>query len=274
MDFTATIIANRQIVRDGFLLTVSGVPNAVFDALVPGQFAHIRIPDSRDLTLRRPFAIFGARKDAGELDFVYAVIGEGTKRLSRAKSGGQLRILAPLGNGFILPEGAKTGAVVGGGSGCAALLVAASGYPDMEWSAYLGFPNKESVFCLELFEAAFPRAEFFTDDGSFGRKGNPTQPLEALAKSGKLPDVIFACGPDPMLHALRRILQESGNRKPDTGAQAKLACQVSLEARMGCGVGACLVCACATIGPDGKRSMQRACADGPVFSLWEVELDG
>ncbi len=281
MDFTAQIIANRQIVRDGFLLTVAGVPSDVFDALVPGQFAHIRVPDSPDLTLRRPFAIFGARREAGELDFVYGVVGEGTRRLSLARPGGELRILAPLGNGFTLPEGAKTGAVVGGGTGCAALLVAAAGYPDIKWSAYLGFPNKESIFGLELFEAAFPSAEFFTDDGSFGQKGNPTIPIEALAKCGELPDVIFVCGPDPLLKALKRILpepefrsQESGARNPDYGTPAKLACQVSLESRMGCGVGACLVCACATVLPSGEKSMQRVCADGPVFSLWEVELDG
>ncbi len=262
MDFTAKITANHQIVRDGFLLTVAGVPSAVFKALVPGQFAHIRVPDSHDLTLRRPFAVFGARREAGELDFVYAVVGEGTRRLSLVQPGTQIQILAPLGNGFTLPEGAKTGAVIGGGSGCAALLVAAAGYPDVKWSAYLGFPNKESVFCLELFEAAFPRLEIFTDDGSFGKKGNPTLPIEALAKSGELPGAIFACGPDPMLNALKRILP------PDAH------CQVSLESRMGCGVGACLVCACAMIGPDGERVNKRACADGPVFSLWEVDLHG
>ncbi len=93
MDFTATIAANQAIAKDTFLLRVSGVPGGAFEGFVPGQFAHVRVPHSPDLTLRRPFVVFDARKQAGEMEFVYCLVGEGTKRLTKAQAGEEIRVL-------------------------------------------------------------------------------------------------------------------------------------------------------------------------------------
>lgn len=261
MDFTATIKSNLIIAKNYYKIIVRNVPEPVFEAFRPGRFAHVRVPNASDLLLRRPLAIYRADAGAGEMEFVYQLAGEGTRRLTEAKPGESVKILAPLGNGFSLPEGAKTGYVVGGGTGCAALLSVAGGFPGVKWRAFLGFPNGESVFGESEFSAAFGSVDVYTDDGSHGVKGNPADGLgEWLLREP--PDVVFACGPVPMFLALRKALPNSVN------------CQISMEERMGCGVGACLVCACATQAEDGVRANKRVCADGPVFGLWEVRFDG
>ena len=158
----------------------------------------------------------------------YQLKGEGTVKLSQAKAGGKLKILLPLGNGFNL-EGAKSVSVIGGGVGI-----------------FLDELNKSQKLTVA------------TDDGSYGLKGNA---VDAFFGDDGRPetDVIIACGPPAMLKALKKRLAERGIKTP---------CYVSLEERMGCGIGACLVCVCKTT--DGGNA--RVCKDGPVFNIKEVEL--
>ena len=212
----------------------------------PGQFLHVACGEG--LLLRRPISIC----DAGEglMRIVYEVKGEGTKRLAAARPGDVLDVLGPLGHGFEAPEKGRV-LLVGGGLGAAPLLLAAKKW---DCDAALGFPTAERVMLKEEFASRVGRLDIATDDGTFDRRGFVTELV-----SGRLGDyaAIMACGPEPMLRALARVC-----------AGAPL--QVSMERRMGCGVGACLVCAVKLT--DG--SVARACKDGPVFMAEEVDWNG
>ena len=173
------------------------------------------------------------------------------------KAGEKLNVLMPLGNGFYIPENEKKVALVGGGVGIFPLISVLREYnTNKEISAYIGFRNKGAVCGLDEFEKA---AKFVavTDDGSYGEKMNSVQAFVADLKKGYRPDVVLSCGPTPMLRALKAVVEEEN-----------IPCYVSLEERMGCGIGACLVCVCNLT--NGERA--RVCKDGPVFNAKEVVL--
>lgn len=219
------------------------------DKAVPGQFVHIKCGHSR--LLRRPISIADAGD--GKLRIIFDTVGSGTEWLSGRKPGDLLDVMGPLGRGFDLSG--KNIIVVGGGIGVPPMLCAAKRHGGA--AAVTGFRSRDRVILEEEFREACKEVYITTDDGSYAQKGFVSQPLEELLKKGGY-DGVLACGPRVMLKSVAEVCEKYGVR-----------CQVSMEERMGCGVGACLVCACKTK-KDGEEHMSRVCRDGPVFEASEV----
>lgn len=213
-----------------------------------GQFAHIAVPGK---TLRRPISICDA--DERNIRIVFQIKGEGTEILSKSKIGDFIDILAPLGHGFDIPKGKRI-AFVGGGIGVPPMLFSAKQADDAV--AVLGFRNKKAVILTEDFKKVCSEVFVATDDGSFGIHGFTSDILRNIINDI---DMVCACGPMPMLKVIAEICKE--HNKP---------CQVSLEERMGCGIGACLVCACKTLDKDGNIEHSHVCKKGPVYNAEEV----
>ncbi|MDP2891758.1 MAG: dihydroorotate dehydrogenase electron transfer subunit [Bacillota bacterium] len=249
------VLKNVRIAKDTYLMTLNGEAAA---SCAPGQFIHLLVPDMPHLILRRPFSVNDVDIENGTLDLVYKIVGEGTAALACVSPGEEIDALGPLGRGFALPENGGRVWLCGGGMGAAPLLFAAKRLGGKA-SAFIGFENKDSVYQIEEFKKACKSIYLSTDDGSADEKGNIIQLLERELQKDA-PDMILACGPLPMLKALKALLE--GRNIP---------CQVSLEERMGCGVGACLTCSCKSV-KDGEWHYARVCRDGPVFDLMEVEL--
>lgn len=254
----STILYNKPIAAGIFEMALR------FDGGVkefrPGQFAHVKLPDETRL-LRRPISLNHVDVDMGSATFVYQVVGEGTRLLSTLGEGARLDALAPLGRGFWRPERLDNAALVGGGMGIAPLRMLPEAWKDVAFDAYLGFRNERAAYQLKEFGELARNVYLCSDDGKLGEKGFVTCLLDASAFARRY-DAVFACGPAPMLKALQAFLKGAG-----------IPCQVSLEERMGCGVGACLVCSC-RVKEGGEWHYKRVCKDGPVFELSEVDFDG
>ena len=249
-DYIATIVKNEKIAENIYAVTFDlGEPVKVRC----GQFGNISIGGTH--LLRRPIAI--CKVDETQVTFCYQLKGEGTKILATMGAGTRLNVLMPLGNGFFVEENEKKVALVGGGVGTFPLISVLRQYGnEKEISAYIGYRNKNAVCGVEEFEKAH-KFVAVTDDGSYGEQMNAVQAFERDLKNGNRPDVVLACGPTPMLRALKAVVEKEN-----------LLCYVSLEERMGCGIGACVVCVCDKT--DGKKA--RVCKDGPVFNVKEIVL--
>ncbi|MDR1891783.1 MAG: dihydroorotate dehydrogenase electron transfer subunit, partial [Oscillospiraceae bacterium] len=189
--------------------------------------------------------------------FIYEVRGEGTAILSGLKAGEGLDILAPLGRGFRL-NNVKKVLLIGGGIGVPPLLGVARQHcrlSGIEAEAVLGFRTKSAAILLEDFSKTVQAVHVATDDGTLQAHGTVTDTVRSRLEKVRF-DLICACGPTPMLKTVAALAEEFS-----------VACQVSLEERMACGVGACLVCACAL---KGKKQYAHVCKDGPVFDYMEV----
>lgn len=248
-DYRAEILSDEQIAQGVYELVLR-LPEEV--KVRAGQFASVGV---RGHLLRRPFAI--CKAEGERISLCFQVRGEGTRNLSSMGAGESLQVLMPLGNGFFVERDEKRVALVGGGVGIFPMIAALREYaPAKEVFAYIGFRNKEAVCGLEEFERA-ARLKAVTDDGSYGEKKNAVQAFEEDLRAGVRPDVVLSCGPLPMLRALKEVLERE-----------KLPGFASLEERMGCGIGACLVCVCDLT--DGQHA--RVCKDGPVFPIGDVVL--
>lgn len=248
-DYRAEILSDEQIAQGVYELVLR-LPEAV--KVRAGQFASVGV---RGHLLRRPFAI--CKAEGERISLCFQVRGEGTRNLASMGAGESLQVLMPLGNGFFVERDEKRVALVGGGVGIFPMIAALREYaPTKEVFAYIGFRNKEAVCGLEEFERA-ARLKAVTDDGSYGEKKNAVQAFEEDLRAGIRPDVVLSCGPLPMLRALKEVLERE-----------KLPGFASLEERMGCGIGACLVCVCDLT--DGQHA--RVCKDGPVFPIGDVVL--
>lgn len=249
-EYQATILENKPVAENIYSLTLA-LPEAV--KIRAGQFADLSVGGAH--LLKRPLAV--CKADGEKVTVCYQIRGEGTKLLSERKAGETLDALLPLGNGFYLKENEKKIALVGGGVGIFPMISVIGEYAvEKEISAYIGFRNKGAVCGLEELKRA-KKLTAVTDDGSFGEKMNAVQAFAADLEAGERPDVVLSCGPLPMLRALKTVLE--GRDIP---------CYVSLEERMGCGIGACLVCVCEKT--NGEHA--RVCKDGPVFGIGEVVL--
>lgn len=249
-EYQATILENKPAAENIYSLTLA-LPEAV--KIRAGQFADLSVGGAH--LLKRPLAV--CKADGEKVTVCYQIRGEGTKLLSERKAGETLDALLPLGNGFYLKENEKKIALVGGGVGIFPMISVIGEYAaEKEISAYIGFRNKGAVCGLEELKRA-KKLTAVTDDGSFGEKMNAMQAFAADLEAGERPDVVLSCGPLPMLRALKTVLE--GRDIP---------CYVSLEERMGCGIGACLVCVCEKT--NGEHA--RVCKDGPVFGIGEVVL--
>ena len=190
---------------------------------------------------------------------VYRVTGKGTgtEEFSRLHAGVPVEVFGPLGNGFPLQEAeGKRVFLMGGGIGIPPMLQTAKEL-HAEKTAVLGY--RDELFLNEEFEN-FANVFVATEDGSAGTKGNV---MDAIRENALESDVIFACGPTPMLRAIKTFAEEKN-----------IPCWISMEERMACGVGACLACVCKSKEVDGHSHVhnKRICKDGPVFLSTEVEL--
>lgn len=222
----------------------------------PGQFVHVKCGDQR--LLRRPISVCSCSEDSPSdlLRLVFEVRGDGTDWLAHRTVGDKVDVMGLLGNGFTLsPTGRYL--LVGGGIGVPPMLGCAQSAPG-RCDAVLGFRDKAHALLMDDFAPVCPTVAVATEDGSLGEKGFVTGPVEKLLKENHY-DAVLCCGPKPMLMAVARLAGAAG-----------VSCQVSLEERMACGVGACLGCAVALT--DG--SMKHVCKDGPVFNAEEVVWNG
>lgn len=246
----AAVIKNQQVSSDVYRLELL-CPQIIAGA-APGMFVQIRI-DRGMLLLRRPFGIADIDRESNILTLFYRVLGQGTEALTEIKPGELLNVLGPLGNGF--DTTAHQPLLVGGGMGLAPLLYLAHCY-NGKADILLGGRNRQEIFWTEHFKPYVHDIFITTDDGSLGTKGFTTSLLPELLEKTNY-DLIAVCGPGIMMQKIAEIAEKS-----------KISCQVSLEKRMACGLGACLSCVIDTT--DGKR--KKVCKDGPVFWAKEVQI--
>jgi dihydroorotate dehydrogenase electron transfer subunit len=233
---------------------------------VPGQFVMVRLIPQIDPLLPRPFSIHRLTKQDGRvtaLELLYKVVGKGTHALSLKKPGDYIDLTGPLGNGFSIPTGVKHIKIVAGGIGVAPMIffldhLKEHGCDLANVQVFIGGKSKADLLCLNDFSATGVPVHATTDDGSSGDRCLVTDPLES-AVAENLPDIIYACGPMEMLACIAGIADKY-----------RIACQVSIEAMMACGMGACLGCAVA--GRNHSSPYLHACLDGPVFDIQELLL--
>lgn len=244
------IIVSQQCIGTDIYDMVLSFPKGAKEAR-PGQFIAMYCEDGTKL-LPRPISICGIDAEAGTLRVVYRIAGEGTRLFSQMKAGDSLEVMGPLGNGFTMKD--KKAIIVGGGIGIPPMLELAKQL-DCEKTVVLGY--RDELFLKEEFEAC-TNVAVATEDGSAGTRGTVIDAIKAAQVSG---EIIYACGPMPMLKALAEYADAHG-----------MEAQISLEERMACGIGACLGCICKTKEKDHHTNVNntRICKDGPVFDAKEV----
>ena len=280
---TAVVTGQEQLTEDIFDMRIQAA--RIAEDAVPGQFVSLYTKDGARL-LPRPISLCGIDREAGELRMVYRIAGAGTKEFSKLKAGDTIDVLGPLGNGFPVEPGKKA-FLIGGGIGIPPMLELAKalaeanarldgsasaqagaqpdgGFPEQDGGraglvqSILGYRDSQ-MFLKHEFEEFGP-VHVATEDGSAGTKGNV---LDAIREQGLSADIIYACGPTPMLRALKAYAAEQG-----------IPCLLSLEEKMACGVGACLACVCQSkdVADHSQVHNKRICKDGPVFRADEIEL--
>lgn len=247
---TGQVVKHSIIVGDVWELVVAAPEIASITQ--PGQFVHIRLTDTIDPLLRRPFSIADCDAAKGTLSLIYRVVGRGTALMTKLQPGDTLSCMGPLGNGFAVTS--ERPLLVGGGMGLAPLLLLARAFCSRPATILMGGRNEQELFWPKLYSGVCKNIHITSDDGSVGHRGFTIDLLPELLKQNKF-DVIYACGPHAMLTGVA-----------EAAAQYGVPCQVSLEDYMACGVGACLSCTCAST--SGKR--HKVCTDGPVFWAQEV----
>lgn len=253
---TAIVVSQEQIADNIFSMWLQ---TEASQTAKPGQFISMYTSDGTKL-LPRPISICEIDKENGRLRVVYRVTGEktGTKEFSALKAGDTVPVIGPLGNGFPLEKAeGKKAFLMGGGIGVPPILELAKQL-NCEKQIVVGYRD-EHTFLKEQFEEN-GSLYISTEDGSVGTKGNV---MNAIAENNLTADIIFACGPTPMLRAIKNYAEENG-----------IECYISLEERMACGIGACLACTCKSKDKDHHTNVnnKRICKDGPVFLSTEVEI--
>lgn len=252
---TSTILQQECIGTDIYSLWLDA-PQIASQAK-PGQFISVYSNDSARV-LPRPISICEIDREKGALRIVYRIAGKGTQEFSGMKAGETLDILGPLGNGFPMDViKGKRVFMMGGGIGVPPMVQTAK-EAEAEVTVIAGYRNSE-IFLKEELEQNGTLV-IATEDGSVGTKGNV---MDAIRENHLEADVIFACGPTPMLRAIKTYAEENG-----------ILCYISMEEKMACGVGACLACVCKSKDVDHHSHVhnKRICKDGPVFLSTEVEL--
>ena len=255
---TVTVVSQKQIGAGIYDLTIQ--TKEIAAAAKAGQFVSVYSNDASKL-LPRPISLCGIDRKAGTLRLVYRVTGKntGTEEFSRLQTGDTVKIMGPLGNGFTVEKGKKA-FLIGVGIGVPPMLQLAKEMKDAgeNFQIVMGYRDA-GTFLLDEFKE---QGESFvaTEDGSVGTKGNV---LDAIRENHLEADVIYACGPTPMLRALKTYAEEQN-----------MTCYVSMEERMACGIGACLACVCNSTDKDAHSNVKnkRICKEGPVFNAKEVEL--
>lgn len=262
---TGVVIVEKTSPATGIISMVLKCPEVAENAK-PGQFINIYCNES-SMLLPRPISLCEIDAKEGTIRIVFRIVGKGTEFISHFNEGESLEIMGPLGNGFDLDTinktddqgnvtGKKRTLVIGGGIGIPPMLELFKRL-DCEKCAVLGF--RDEIFLKEEFDK-YGRCIISSEDGMHGTKGNV---IDAIKAQGVEADIIFACGPMPMLKGLSAYATEKG-----------MEAYISLEERMACGIGACLACVCKSKEKDHHTNVnnKRICKDGPVFDHREVEL--
>ncbi|MDQ0270304.1 dihydroorotate dehydrogenase electron transfer subunit [Cytobacillus purgationiresistens] len=251
------VISQSQIASHIYKLTLRG--GLVHEMDEPGQFVHLKIAEQMDPILRRPISIAEIDHKHSEFTMIYRAEGKGTKLLANKKQGDVIDVLGPLGHGFPIAatEKGETALLVGGGIGVPPLFELSKQLvkKGVKVVHVLGFQASEAVFYEKEF-TTLGTTYVATVDGSYGSKGFVTD----IIGDNKLSfDVLYTCGPTPMLKALEQKYIDKE-------------VYLSLEERMGCGIGACFACVCHTGDDPQGHSYKKVCSDGPVFRAGEVVL--
>lgn len=252
--FLEQVLENKLIAENTYLMKLTCTDEFI-RIFRPGQFAHIEIPNARELLMRRPISINYVDIEKKEVHLAYNVVGKGTRILAGVRPEEKIDLLMPLGNGFQLTDEMKKVWMIGGGIGIAPLKSLICKYSDRDYTAFLGYRNRTCIYEVSDFEQ-FAKTFVTTDDGSYGIKGFCTDVLKDEMEKNGAPDVILACGPHLFFRSLARV----------TESIPGLPVFVSLEQRMGCGTGGCATCVCKV---GGKH--QKVCLQGPVFPIREVD---
>ncbi len=253
---TVTVVSQEQLTDGIFSMWIQ---TEAAKTARPGQFISMYTNDGSKL-LPRPISICEIDTETSKLRVVYRVTAEktGTEQFSKMKAGDTLPIIGPLGNGFPLEAGkGKRAFLMGGGIGVPPILELAKQL-DCEKQIIMGYRDADT-FLKEQFEEN-GTVYISTEDGSVGTKGNV---MDAIRENELQADIIYACGPTPMLRAIKQYAEENS-----------IECYISLEERMACGIGACLACVCQSKEKDHHSNVnnKRICKDGPVFLSTEVEI--
>ncbi|MEE9911174.1 MAG: dihydroorotate dehydrogenase electron transfer subunit [Deltaproteobacteria bacterium] len=263
--YIGEVSGNEEIQRDYFLMKVR-LPLEFAEPL-PGQFVMIRIAGLQDPFLSRPISIysFSRGKKNCAVELLYRVAGKGTQILAGLIKGSQVEISGPLGGNYTIDPSKKNIIFIAGGIGIAPLSLLARYLGETvchdanAMTFYLGAQTADALVGCDRLRRYCYNIIVCTDDGSLGEKSLVTNAFQKdIKKYVSAETAIYACGPKPMLRSLSAMLGD------------KYFCQVSLEERMACGVGACVGCAVAIQDENGKTAYQRVCADGPVFDLKKV----
>lgn len=236
----------------------------IVSAAIPGQFVSVYCDSASEL-LPRPISICDTDKSSGMLRLVFRLAGKGTREFATKKAGESLCITGPLGNGYAEaiasikesdPSRKIKSMIIGGGIGIPPMLNLAS-IIDCDNNIVLGY--RDLIFMNDEFEK-YGKVYISTENGSSGTKGNV---IDAIKFNKLNADIIFACGPLPMLRGIKAYAEEN-----------KIKTWISLEEKMACGIGACLACVCKSTEIDGHSMVKnkRICKDGPVFDAKEVDF--
>ena len=257
IEWPCIVQANQRLNRQFFVLTLQG--DAISRTARPGQFVNLSCQEF----LRRPFGILSVEPSQGTFQIGVQIKGSGTSQLAALKPGDTVSVLGPLGHGFDLDE-YDTIITVGGGTGVFPLIFVLTAVRQAGKTGYAvcGYRSEEDAILVDTFRGLAHKAIMASDQGGLDIHGHAGQALKALLAD--LPvsprTLIVTCGPKIMMQTVATLAQAHG-----------IACQVSLEERMGCGIGICLVCVC-KIKSEGEAeiSHKRCCVEGPVFKAEEV----
>ncbi|OPY58501.1 MAG: Dihydroorotate dehydrogenase B (NAD(+)), electron transfer subunit [Pelotomaculum sp. PtaU1.Bin035] len=264
----AKVIKQEKIASGHYRLNLAATDIA--EEARPGQFLHIRCGNTLDPLLRRPISIHAVDREKGEVVLFYRVAGKGTALLSKSKRGDTLSLLGPLGHGFSIPENLAQVSVVAGGIGIAPLyfLLQEMAMRGLSADVFLGAATEKQLFFCQEVKNFGHKVIPATDDGSAGYHGTVTGLFKKFLSNNDTQSSsvrhsdnarIYGCGPPAMLKQLSEIIKTAGIRG-----------ELSLEERMGCGVGACLSCACKIRSGESGVQYLRACVEGPVFPVGKV----
>lgn len=251
------VIKNERIQSNYFILKIH-CP-LIANQIRPGQFIMLKVSEDHFPLLRRPFSIYKVLSD-GSMVILYKKVGKGTQEMTTFKKGKKISLIGPLGNGFTLPPLPSSNPIllIGGGIGIVSLYPITSVLKGEELLVFIGGKTERDILCLDDFREINAHINIATEDGSLGLKGTVVDLFLSFEKTiYKKKPYIFACGPMEML-------KEIANR-----SKIKDHFQVSLEARMGCGFGACWGCVVKT--NQTQFPYQRVCKEGPVFNLKDIE---
>ncbi|RXI98075.1 dihydroorotate dehydrogenase electron transfer subunit [Anaerobacillus alkaliphilus] len=251
------IVSQKNIASQVYELVLQG--QELVSLAIQGQFLHVKVSEGTDPMLRRPISIASIDKDKNQLTVIYRAGGRGTNMLANKQVGDQVSVLGPLGNGFPVEatNAGEKAVLIGGGIGVPPLYelsmqLVAKGITVIH---VLGFASSKDVFYEEKF-TELGETYVATMDGTKGYHGTV---IDVIKDKGISFDTIYSCGPTPMLKAIETTFPEERGF-------------LSLEERMGCGIGACFACVCHVQNDPTGIAYKKICTDGPVFAIGEVEL--